>query len=234
MLHDRRRRRQFRPPASRDGEARPHLARDRAPADERVFGLQQVEEGPWPQGRPSHHHVDGVERRDVRAAQEAPNARGRLRPQADRIRRAPQAHPRLRPHSLVDPRVRRRHRHRGRDRDREHRLRGRRRPPGRRPRGARAGGRRPPHRDGRRRRRRVRRVCLRKDDRLGRAAALGHAHRTQRSVEELDPASLRSVRRVDAGVAPRELAAAGLSGGGDAERRVPRPSTRRPATTSTA
>ena len=50
--------------------------------------LQQAEEGSRAQGRAAHHHVERVERRDVRAAPKAPDARRGLRPQADRVRRA--------------------------------------------------------------------------------------------------------------------------------------------------
>ncbi len=96
-LHDhRRRRRQRRAAAGRRRQARPHPAVDRAAADERLLRLQQAEEGPEPEGRPAHHHVERVERRDVRAAQEAAHAGRGLRTQAHRLRRAASAHPRLR------------------------------------------------------------------------------------------------------------------------------------------
>ena len=57
----------------------------------------KLKKDPSAQGRPAHHHVERVERRDVRAAQEAADPRRRLRPQAGRVRRAPAAHPGVRP-----------------------------------------------------------------------------------------------------------------------------------------
>ena len=127
-----RRRRQRRAPGGRLRSSRSHPALHRAAADERLLGLQQAQEGSAAQRRAAHHHVERVERRDLRAAPQAAHARRGLRPQADRLRRAARAHPHLRP-ARGAPRV-------GADRHRGRRARARLR---RRPRGHRQSERRP-------------------------------------------------------------------------------------------